>query len=101
MWKGLSVATLADPDKLIVQAKVPEMQAAGVQVGQTARVTLQGANAALNAKVVTVGRTYHGKSKSQPVIVRDLELEFDQPPKGLKPGAAVQVSLQPIKGKAA
>ncbi|MDL2358386.1 MAG: HlyD family efflux transporter periplasmic adaptor subunit, partial [Pseudomonadota bacterium] len=101
VWKGLSVATLADPDKLIVQAKVPEMQAAGVQVGQTARVTLQGANAALNAKVVAVGRTYHGKSKSQPVIVRDLELEFDQPPKGLKPGAAVQVSLQPIKGKAA
>lgn len=101
LWKGLSVATLADQDKLIVQAKVPEMQAAGVHVGQSARVTVQGANAALNAKVVALGRTYHGKSKSQPVIVRDLELEFDHPPKGLKPGAAVQVSLQPTKGKAA
>jgi multidrug resistance efflux pump len=100
VWMGLSVATLADQNKLYVQAKVPEVQAAGVRVGQAARVTVQGANTALNARVVALGRTYHGKSKSQPVIVRDLELEFDSPPKGLKPGAAVQVSLQPLKGKA-
>ena len=101
VWMGLSVATLADQNRLMVQAKVPEVQAAGVHVGQAARVTVQGANTALDAKVVTLGRTYHGKSKSQPVIVRDVELEFDTPPKGLKPGAAVQVSLQPFKGKSA
>lgn len=101
VWMGLSVATLADQNRLMVQAKVPEVQAAGVHVGQAARVTVQGANTALGAKVVTLGRTYHGKSKSQPVIVRDVELEFDTPPKGLKPGAAVQVSLQPFKGKSA
>ena len=95
---GLSVATLADQNRLIVQAKVPEVQAAGVQVGQAAQVTVQGANTALNAKVVALGRTYHGKSMSQPVIVRDVEIEFETPPKGLKPGAAVQVSLQPVKG---
>ena len=100
VWMGLSVATLADQNRLFVQAKVPEVQAGGVQVGQAARVTVQGANGALNAKVVALGRTYHGKSASQPVIVRDLELEFDTPPKGLKPGAAVQVRLQPLKGSA-
>jgi multidrug resistance efflux pump len=100
VFMGLSVATLADQNRLIVQAKVPEVQAAGVQVGQVAQVTVQGANTALNAKVVALGRTYHGKSMSQPVIVRDLEIEFDTPPRGLKPGAAVQVTLQPVKGKA-
>lgn len=98
VWMGLSVATLADHKRLFVQAKVPEVQAAGVQVGQAAQVTVQGANTALNAKVVALGRTYHGKSMSQPVIVRDLDIEFDTPPKGLKPGAAVQVTLQPVKG---
>lgn len=100
VFMGLSVATLADPTRLMVQAKVPEVQAAAVQVGQAARVTVQGANAAQGAKVVALGRTYHGKSQSQPVIVRDVELEFDAPPKGLKPGTAVQVDLLPAKGKA-
>lgn len=100
VWMGMSVATLADQNRLMVQAKVPEVQADGVFVGQVARVTVQGSNAALNAKVVALGRTYHGKSQSQPVIVRDLEIEFDTPPKGLKPGATVQVNLQPSKGKA-
>jgi multidrug resistance efflux pump len=101
VWMGLSVATLADQNRLMVQAKVPEVQSGGVHVGQIARVTVQGANSALSGKVVALGRTFHGKSKTQPVIVRDIEIEFDTPPKGLKPGAAVQVSLQPSKGKAA
>lgn len=100
VWMGMSVANLADPDKMYVQAKVPEVQAAGVQVGQLANVTVQGSNTALKARVVALGRTFHGKSKSQPVIVRDLELEFDTRPRDLKPGAAVQVHLMPLKGKA-
>lgn len=100
IWMGLSVATLADPAQLIVQAKVPEAQAAGVQPGQLARVTLPGANTAINARVSRLGRTYHGKSSSQPIIVRDVELEFEGTPKGVKPGAAVQVTLLPQKGTA-
>lgn len=100
VWKGLSVATLADPAQLIVRAKVPEVQAAAIQVGQGARVTVPGANTTLAAKVSGLGHTYHGKSQSQPIVVLDIELEFESAPKGLKPGAAVQVSLQPAKGKA-
>lgn len=99
VWMGLSVATLADPEQLIVQAKVPEVQAMGVQLGQLARVTVPGANVELSAKVSGLGRTYHGKSRSQPVVVRDVELSFDSVPKGVKPGAAVQVTLLPPKGK--
>jgi multidrug resistance efflux pump len=93
VWMGLSVATLADPDQLIVNATVPEAQAVAVKVGQRARVNVPGANLALNAHVKALGRTYHIKSRTQPVIVRDVQLEFDSPPKGVKPGAAVQVAL--------
>lgn len=100
VWMGISVATLADPAQLVVQAKVPEVQAAAVHAGQAARVTLPGANIALSARVSRLGRTYHGKSRSQPIIVRDIDLEFETAPKGVKPGAAVQVTVLPTKGKA-
>ncbi len=99
VWRGMSVASLADPEQLVVQAKVPEVQFQGVQLGQAARVTVPGANIEVNAKVSSLGKTYHGKSKSQPVVVRDIELTFDSMPKNVKPGAAVQVSLLPVKGK--
>jgi multidrug resistance efflux pump len=92
---GLSVATLADPGQLGVDAKVPEAQAAGVKVGQAARVTVAGTRQALAARVTGLGRAFHGKSAAQPAIVRDVQLEFDSPPKDLKPGAAVQVDLLP------
>jgi multidrug resistance efflux pump len=95
VWMGLSVATLADPDRLGVDAKVPEAQAAGVQVGQAARVTVTGARQVLAAHVTGLGRAFHGKSAAQSAIVRDVQLEFDTPPRGLKPGAAVQVELLP------
>jgi multidrug resistance efflux pump len=94
VWMGLTVATLADPAQLYIDAVVPEAQAAGVHVGQRARVTLPGANQALNARVSALGRSFHGKSEAQAIIVRDIELQFDEPPKGLKPGAAVQAQLQ-------
>ncbi|MFZ6658232.1 HlyD family secretion protein [Undibacterium sp. TJN19] len=90
VWMGLSVASLADPDKLFVSAKVPEAQAIAIKVGQTARINIPGANMTLPARVTALGAVFHSKSTTQPIIVRDIELEFDQPPKGLKPGAAIQ-----------
>ncbi|MES2161201.1 MAG: HlyD family efflux transporter periplasmic adaptor subunit [Pseudomonadota bacterium] len=93
VWMGLSVATLADPEQLYINASVPEAQASSVQIGQRARVTVPGANQALNAHVVALGRAFHGKSSAQSTIVRNLELQFDDAPAGLKPGAAVQAVL--------
>jgi multidrug resistance efflux pump len=95
VWMGLSVATLADPDQLGVDARVPEAQAAGVQVGQAARVTVTGTRQTLEARVTALGRAFHSKSAAQAAIVRDVQLAFDAPPKDLKPGAAVQVELLP------
>lgn len=93
VWMGLSVATLADPGQLYINATIPEAQASLVHVGQKARVTVPGANQALNAHVVALGRAFHGKSTAQSTIVRNLELQFDDNPQGLKPGAAVQAVL--------
>ncbi|MFS2140176.1 HlyD family secretion protein [Duganella sp. Dugasp56] len=93
VFMGLSVATLADPEQLYINAAVPEAQASSVHVGQQARVTVPGANQALNAHVVALGRAFHGKSTAQSTIVRNVELQFDGTPAGLKPGAAVQAVL--------
>jgi len=93
VWVGLSVATLADPDRLGVNARVPEAQAAGVQMGQAARVIVAGTRQTLAAHVTGLGRAFHSKSAAQAVVIRDVELEFDAPAKDLKPGAAVQVEL--------
>lgn len=93
VWMGMSVATLADADQLCVDAKVPEAQAAFVAVGQAARVTVTGARQSLPARVSSLGNAFHSKSAGQSGVVRDIRLEFDAPPKDLKPGAAVQVEL--------
>jgi multidrug resistance efflux pump len=93
VWMGLSVATLADADQLCVDAKVPEAQAAFVAVGQAARVTVTGARQSLPAHVTSLGNAFHSKSAGQSGVVRDIRLEFDAPPRDLKPGAAVQVEL--------
>jgi multidrug resistance efflux pump len=101
VFQGLSVATLADPDQLCVNAKVPEAQAARVHLGQAARVTVSGARQTLPARVSALGRAFHSKSAGQSAVVRDFELQFDTPPKDLKPGAAVQVELlPPVAGNA-
>lgn len=93
VWMGLSIATLADPEQLFVNAKVPEAQAASIKIGQIASIKVPGANLSLAAHVSGLGRVYHSKSASQPVIVRDIQLQFNSVPKGLKPGSTVQASL--------
>lgn len=93
VWMGLSIASVADPDKLYVSAKVPEAQSTAIKVGQSARINIPGANMTVPARVTGLGNVFHSKSTTQPIIVRDIELEFDQMPKGLKPGAAVQAIL--------
>ena len=90
---GSSVASLADPEKLYIAAKVPEAQVSHLFIGQKAKVTIPGANTVLTAKVNAMGAVFHSKSRSQPSIVRDIEIEFDVPTKAVKPGSAVQVSL--------
>ena len=95
VFMGLSAANVADPSKLFVAATLPEAQSSSVRLGQAARVTVPGENIDLSATVTSLGKVFHGKSNSQSVVVRDLELQLTSIPKGLKPGTAVAVLLFP------
>jgi multidrug resistance efflux pump len=94
VFMGSAVASLADPEKLYVSAKVPEAQVSLIRLGQIAKVTVPGANTVVQAKITAMGPVFHGKSSSRPIVVRDIELEFDAIPKSVKPGTAVQVQLE-------
>lgn len=94
VFMSIAVANLADPDKLYVAAKVPEAQVGLIKLGQMAKVTVPGANTIVNAKITAMGPVFHGKSSNQPIVVRDIEMEFESLPKGVKPGTAVQVQLE-------
>lgn len=93
VFMGSAVANLADPEKLYVAAKVPEAQVSLVKSGQAVKIAAPGANSQIAAKISALGPVFHGKSKNQPIIVRDIEIEFDALPKNLKPGTAVQVKF--------
>ncbi|MFZ6798489.1 HlyD family secretion protein [Undibacterium sp. Di24W] len=93
VFMGAAVANLADPEKIYVAAKVPEAQVSLVKLGQLVSVTTPGSNTQIAAKISGFGPVFHGKSANQPMIVRDIEIEFDSLPKNLKPGTAVQVNL--------
>ncbi|WP_395011124.1 HlyD family secretion protein, partial [Undibacterium sp.] len=93
VFMGAAVANLADPEKIFVAAKVPEAQVALVKLGQLVSVTTPGSNTQIAAKISGFGPVFHGKSANQPMIVRDIEIEFDSLPKNLKPGTAVQVKI--------
>lgn len=93
VFMGTSVANLADPEKIYIAAKVPEAQVSLVKQGQIVSVMTPGTNTELLARVAGFGAVFHGKSKNQPSIVRDVEIEFDSLPKNVKPGTVLQVKL--------
>ncbi|MBY0572527.1 MAG: HlyD family efflux transporter periplasmic adaptor subunit [Undibacterium sp.] len=101
LYMGMAAGSLADPEKIYVTAKVAEAQIGLLKIGQLARVTLSGANTVLAAKVSAMGPVFHGKSESEAITVRDIELEFDTIPKNLKPGSAVQVFITPSSASVA
>lgn len=93
VFMGLSVAEIADPTTIIVQAVVPEPEAYRIKVGQVGRVAIAGGNTVLDARVTELGKVYRTKSRNQPVTVRDVRLVFDAPTELLKPGATVSVNI--------
>lgn len=93
VFMGLSVAEVADPKTIVVQAMVSEPEAYLVRRGQIGRVAIAGGNTVLDARVTELGQVYRTKSRNQPVIVRDVRLVFDQAPEQLKPGATVTVNI--------
>jgi multidrug resistance efflux pump len=93
VFMGLSVAEVADPTTIVVQAMVAEPEAHRIRLGQIGRVAIAGGNTVLDARVTELGKVYRTKSRNQPVTVRDVRLMFDKPPEQLKPGATVTVNI--------
>jgi multidrug resistance efflux pump len=95
VFQGLSVATVADTRTLRVEATVSEADSALVAIGQSATVRFGTAGSSITAKVSELGSMYRRKGRSQPTIVRDvlLELPKENLPAELKPGLAIQVTL--------
>lgn len=100
VFVGLPVAEVADPASLLVRAIVPEAQAALVAAGAAATVVVSGSGSEHAARVVELGRVFRTRSRTQPVIVRDVRLEFERMPAGLKPGAPVRVRLEAARATA-
>jgi multidrug resistance efflux pump len=99
VFQGLSVASVADPSTLRVDAAVSEVDASRVKVGQSANVSFGTSGSVLSAKVVALGNVFRRKGRTQPTIVRDVLLEFNDAnslPAELKPGVAVQVQIQAV-----
>jgi multidrug resistance efflux pump len=96
VFQGLAVASVADAATLRVDALVPEADADLVRIGQSATIRFGTAGASLNAKVVGIGNVFRRKGRTQPTIVRDLQLDFAEGsrlPAELKPGLAVQITI--------
>jgi multidrug resistance efflux pump len=100
VFVGLPVAEVADPTSLQVRAVVPEAQAMLVAAGASASVVVSGSGSEHAARVIELGRVFRTRSRTQPVIVRDVRLEFERMPEGLKPGAPVRVRLEPARAVA-
>lgn len=100
VFVGLPVAEVADPASLQVRAVVPEAQAMLIAAGTPASVVVSGSGSEHVARVVELGRVMRTRSRTQPVIVRDVRLEFERMPEGLKPGAPVRVRLEPARAVA-
>lgn len=93
---GSAIANLADPEKIFVSAKVLEAQSSLLRKGQPVFVDVPGSSVKVAAKISGFGPIFHGKSANQPIVVRDIDIEFDTPAKNLKPGMVVQVKV-PIR----
>lgn len=99
VFVGLPVAEVSDPASLEIRAVVPEAQAMLIAPGASARIVVSGGGEHA-ARVIELGRVMRTRSRTQPVMVRDVRLEFERMPEGLKPGAPVRVRLEPTRAVA-
>ncbi len=101
VFRGQSVAQIPDLSRLATRMQVPERQIASVQLGQTAKIDVEGgAVPTLSGRVTQISRVVRSRSKAKPVPVIDVNIEFDAPAEAarLKPGQPVRVELQAGEG---
>lgn len=103
VFQGLAVATVSDPSTLRIEASVPEAEARFLKAGQRARVRYGSSGASIDATVVSLGKLFRRKGRTQPTIVQDVFLDFMSKdlPRELRPGLQVRISIALPAGSAA
>lgn len=92
---GIVVVELANPDKLIIQAEVPEYAAASIAVGQPAKVTLDASGGSeIEGQVAAVASIVRRQSQYSQAMVRDVTIELPHEViKDLRPGMSAKLTI--------
>ncbi len=92
---GMIVVELADPDKLIVQAEVPEYAAASIGVGQAATVVIDAAGGSeIESEVTSVASIVRRQSQYSQAMVRDVTVALpDEAIDALRPGMSAKLTV--------
>jgi HlyD family secretion protein len=95
VWLGQEIMEIPDLTRMRARVQVPEREAAHVAVGQTVRITLEAArNRVFTGRVVDLGQVFRSKSRNQPAVVFDAEIEIDDVDAELmRPGMAVTAQI--------
>lgn len=94
VFRGQSVASIADLQQLAIRAPAAEATASRIRVGDRVRVDIEGVSVpALQGEVLALGRAVRSKSRVQPIPVVDVDIRIaanTQLP-AIKPGQAVRL----------
>lgn len=92
---GITVVELANPDKLVVKAEVPEFAATSIEVGQSARLVIDAAGGTpIPGTVSEVGSIVRRQSQFSQAMVRDVLVQLpDDAIPLLRPGMTVKLMI--------
>lgn len=93
---GMVVVELANPDKLIVQAEVPEYAAASIAIGQPANVAIDAAGGTeLAGEVISVASIVRRQSQYSQAMVRDVTVSLPESSiPNLRPGMSAKITIR-------
>ncbi len=92
---GMVVVELADPDRLVVQAEVPEYAAASIDVGQAATIVIDAAGSGeIDSEVIAVASIVRRQSQYSQAMVRDVTVALpDETIDILRPGMSAKLTV--------
>ncbi|MEE4216971.1 MAG: efflux RND transporter periplasmic adaptor subunit, partial [Xanthomonadales bacterium] len=92
---GMVVVELADENKLVVQAEVPEYAANQIAIGQAVNISIDAAGAGdLAGKVLEVASIVRRQSQYSQAMVRDVAVSLpDSGVEGLRPGMSAKLDI--------
>ena len=92
---GMVVVELADPNKLVVQAEVPEYAAASLEIGQAATIVIDAAGSGeIDSEVIAVASIVRRQSQYSQAMVRDVTVALpDEIIDTLRPGMSAKLTI--------